>query len=704
MALRTSLAPQPHLYMGDMQGRPLDAGKVYFGEPNKDPELYPINVYYDEALTIAAPQPIRTMGGFMNASGQMVEIYAAETEYSVKVLDGYGRQVFYQAAMSRVNTDGSITTRIPIPNAVSRPLSDKNSDIVSVKDFGAKSEAGFDNSSALIDAVTSGKSLDFGGTDDIYEFTNPLVVNVATDVFWQSRGATLKYVGDSAAIAVGLSLKRKLQITIAGRLNIDANRKAFVGFKAFNDVSDVVDYASFNATDLNVTNVYRSSLAFTGGDGIYIVGGWNIVCLLNPVVSGVKMAAAAGVSSVQGVAGINITRTSTAKPLRVSIVNPNIEEVGSEDLDYIMDQDGIKIFTDYKRNLVTPNETDCVILGGTFKNCLGRAVKSQSEFTKVISPHIIRTYGFNQGFGNAEIDFQIGGGMVSNLSFLYQNSRPECIVKINCARETNVKDTVNFGTVDGVQGSITSQTVPFSRLFIIISESINKASVDISRVNIRGDSTATTDNAVLIAGYSSDISINLSKIAVGIVSNVLYSSNEDNTMTLALSYADVRNTRNTDCATVYAKSGNYQRISLSAVSCHGMTGGGNNNRLSYSDAPPPIQVVKGFVAKDNGGQCGIITPINNVLKNGAEINLGKFGYYANRYMGMLHFSKDDKSMIVFGVGGNVITPINTTSAIAVSTTGTAPDTGEFKVWNSAGGLMVRNDSTSAIMITGMIFG
>ena len=99
MALRTSLVAQPHLYIGDTTGRPLDGGKVYFGQVNKDPELYPINIFYDEKLTIAAPQPVRTKGGFMSANGDMAEIYAAETRYSVKVLDSYGRQVFYKPDM-----------------------------------------------------------------------------------------------------------------------------------------------------------------------------------------------------------------------------------------------------------------------------------------------------------------------------------------------------------------------------------------------------------------------------------------------------------------------------------------------------------------------------------------------------------------------------------------------------------------------------
>lgn len=101
MALRTALSVQPHLYIGDSKGRPLDYGMVYFGQPDKDPEFYPINIYHDEALTIAIAQPVRSKGGFMYDSGQMVEVYAAELEYSVKVLDVHGVQVFYKPKMRR---------------------------------------------------------------------------------------------------------------------------------------------------------------------------------------------------------------------------------------------------------------------------------------------------------------------------------------------------------------------------------------------------------------------------------------------------------------------------------------------------------------------------------------------------------------------------------------------------------------------------
>lgn len=149
--MRTSLAPQTHLYMGDMQGRPLDAGKVYFGEPNKDPELYPINVFYDEALTIPAPQPIRTMGGFMNANGQMVEIYAAEIEYSVKVLDAYDREVFYQPLLSRSTTTNNLIYESIF--GLSRSQSEKNAEMLSIND-------GLNASTVIDYAVANKKSLD----------------------------------------------------------------------------------------------------------------------------------------------------------------------------------------------------------------------------------------------------------------------------------------------------------------------------------------------------------------------------------------------------------------------------------------------------------------------------------------------------------------------------------------------------------------
>lgn len=135
MTVSTSLPVQPHLYIGDSAGRPLDNGKIFFGEPNKDPEFYPINIYYDKAMTIAAAQPVRTKGGFMDANGDMIEVYANELTYSVKVLDGYGIQVFYKPEMTRTNTDNLLTVKLPFASARERSQNEKNQEFLSIDDF-----------------------------------------------------------------------------------------------------------------------------------------------------------------------------------------------------------------------------------------------------------------------------------------------------------------------------------------------------------------------------------------------------------------------------------------------------------------------------------------------------------------------------------------------------------------------------------------
>ncbi|MGP4715263.1 hypothetical protein ACTXGL_01310 [Psychrobacter sp. T6-6] len=112
MALRTPLTVSPHMYIGDSTGRPLDYGMIFFGEKNKDPEFYPIDIFSDDQMTKPISQPVRTKGGFINDSGDMIELHASEIIYSVKVLDQYGRQVFYKAAMMRNNWNDDVIAQI----------------------------------------------------------------------------------------------------------------------------------------------------------------------------------------------------------------------------------------------------------------------------------------------------------------------------------------------------------------------------------------------------------------------------------------------------------------------------------------------------------------------------------------------------------------------------------------------------------------
>jgi hypothetical protein len=89
----TQLAP-PYPIFTDKNGDPLDAGFLYFGVVNQNPETQPIQVYYDSALTQPAAQPLRTSNGYVMRNGTPALIYAG-SQFSVTVRDKSGSLVIY---------------------------------------------------------------------------------------------------------------------------------------------------------------------------------------------------------------------------------------------------------------------------------------------------------------------------------------------------------------------------------------------------------------------------------------------------------------------------------------------------------------------------------------------------------------------------------------------------------------------------------
>jgi len=68
----------------DVDGDPLENGYVYVGTTGLNPEVSPITVYFDEALTLPAAQPLRTLGGYIQNAGTPANIYV-DTDYSITV-------------------------------------------------------------------------------------------------------------------------------------------------------------------------------------------------------------------------------------------------------------------------------------------------------------------------------------------------------------------------------------------------------------------------------------------------------------------------------------------------------------------------------------------------------------------------------------------------------------------------------------------
>ena len=77
----------------DLDGQPLEAGYIWIGTANLDPQTNPINVYWDGASTIAAPQPIRTLAGYPSRNGTPARFFVGQ-DYSIRVMNKNGSTIY----------------------------------------------------------------------------------------------------------------------------------------------------------------------------------------------------------------------------------------------------------------------------------------------------------------------------------------------------------------------------------------------------------------------------------------------------------------------------------------------------------------------------------------------------------------------------------------------------------------------------------
>lgn len=102
---------QPLLSFFDSDGSPLDSGKIYIGQSGLNPEVYPITVYWDNALTQPAAQPITTSGGYpmRNASPSRIYVPFAQGSYSILVKNRNSEIVFSKLVSDFVIYDAAVS-------------------------------------------------------------------------------------------------------------------------------------------------------------------------------------------------------------------------------------------------------------------------------------------------------------------------------------------------------------------------------------------------------------------------------------------------------------------------------------------------------------------------------------------------------------------------------------------------------------------
>lgn len=84
----------PFKMFTDESGQPLEAGFIFVGEVNKNPEAFPIPIYWDEELVTPAVSPVRTVSGYPSRSGTPAVVYASEGDFSITIKDKNGRLIF----------------------------------------------------------------------------------------------------------------------------------------------------------------------------------------------------------------------------------------------------------------------------------------------------------------------------------------------------------------------------------------------------------------------------------------------------------------------------------------------------------------------------------------------------------------------------------------------------------------------------------
>lgn len=107
----SALQINPFEFMTDINGDPLDAGYIYIGVENLDPETNPISVYYDSAMTIPVSQPIRTVAGFVLNAGLPAVLYVGSA-YSTRVRNKNLVQIYHVPSSSVMLVSNPIMTSL----------------------------------------------------------------------------------------------------------------------------------------------------------------------------------------------------------------------------------------------------------------------------------------------------------------------------------------------------------------------------------------------------------------------------------------------------------------------------------------------------------------------------------------------------------------------------------------------------------------
>lgn len=216
MAAISVQVPYPVFY--DRDGQPLDNGNIYIGAANVDPIANPLQVYYDEALTITATQPLRTSNGYVYRNGTPAQLYVNAVNFSILVRDSKNTLVYSFPDGTGVGVNINATAvdyDPPFTGALTSgyTVADKLEQYVSVEDFGAVGNGTADDTAAIQAA------LDSGASEIVFTAGRTFIVDGGLDV--TTNGQHI--------LAYGATIKLKANATTKWIINSTATDVVFAG-------------------------------------------------------------------------------------------------------------------------------------------------------------------------------------------------------------------------------------------------------------------------------------------------------------------------------------------------------------------------------------------------------------------------------------------------------------------------------------------
>lgn len=572
-----------------------------------------------------------------------------------------------------------------------------------VKSFGDNNTGNgvSDDTAAVIAAIESGRALDWGGPDCTYKITSSIVRTLLKPMQWRANGAKIFFHSAAAAGSViALTLPDTVN-AIDGKLTIDANRKAFVGLSLASNGPGIS--SDITLTDVEVNNVYRSSTAFNGGDGIYIRNGWRNVSLIRPVITNCRMAAGAGIAGSQGIFGITIAGSSGNSPRNVYVENPFIDSVMSEDPTYTSDQDGIRVFNaDNPTN--KPLTASFLLTGGKIKDCRGRSVKVQSENGRVEGLQLVRTKACDPGgLGaltlNSDIEFQTGCGSVSNIEFHYDGFVPFSVIRF--IQAPAAMPTASMPNISGIRGTILGDKVIKALIRLNAAAGAPKMFANISDVAISSDTPVEQFLSLSSGDSVNAMTANLSNVFCPISSSLVALTNTS--VKKRVYGTNVHNTADTP-ANVQEQGNNNEYVSL-------LHSSGFVDANSVSSLLTSAVTRINAIAPEGVSDSGILRPVAFTLADGATFQLPWTGVANGVHMLLI-------SVGVAGTAGSNaqgIFAVRSSGLVQLSAGGTEfslgttaePATGNYRIWGSnspSKGPLISNHSGASRVITCLQFG